>query len=779
MKPKIDLGNCSAISASSANGRSNMSPTGSQTGSLDSSQLDVLSPLAKTNKLLKVLERAEDDCSFCIGNQDLEHLHFILSDQQLVDPNQAPGLVTINTQCLMCGKKSLEPKLCAQCRNAVYCSQKCQSDNWSKHRIECKADDELSIRSNYSVVRSLNSTLPNGENGAQKGDPIDQVDCARPKPSTPIVPSQVIAKEIAQKQKDLKSGGDFQASKPIDNQQDLTKPKQLSSNKTEIPVQQKVALTSQAKISVQRDTDEEESHSDEKPVPQKTSQTKPVDKEPSNATPIRALETETLVDGESGVSICFGRSPSDFYLQKSTAEANMNLFYDEITSKKDSFPQLADQEFKKGALCGGIYSLDEQCYRARITDRVNPNTFALYFVDYGNTEAVEKKLIKRLPNLFFTCKAQAIPCSLNMTPLGEKWSNEATALFAEMSESNEYTNVKILENSNGVYKIDLFNANGDSICRPFIEKKFAKSTNESETQPKSPVTTPIKSVPAKAFQTSPKVVLNKSSINEVVTNQIPKMASLDEAMETEVSTPKIAIKSYFDAIKSDSKLTLGIASSYNAEEFHYLGSVVDERLATLIEVIKISYPGTKERAAITPSVNDIVVAKGSDGDYYRSFVISVNQSVVKVLMFDSGYIEDVNIGDIYGLDSNLYKYPSFGVLFMPVSKASARLLDLAFTQESLMEGFLLKQNEKLIFKYQNEMVVLLSGQQMFDHVKDTYNLIGKQLHPFDALPLRKLDLDKKLEVLALYHEKEDPKLFFVTKDCNALNSDSSALIVII
>ena len=778
MKPRIDIGNCSAINASNSNGAHNMSPMSSENESLDSSHIEVLAPLAKSDKLLKILARPEDECSFCSSDHKSEHLHFILSEQQVVDPYQLPGLEEIDTTCLMCGKKSLEPKLCSQCRNAVYCNQTCQSSDWPKHRAHCRADEDMSVRFNSLNVTSLNNSVSNSRQTPKvsvadsKGEcQVDGTRSARTKTSTPVITELPVINHKTPE--DLRASGDSKSVKNVPNE----KRKEASPKKPEKSPQQKVVLASQKEISIQRD---DVNSALKKPVVQtKLSPVQTANKEPSDSPPILSLETEVLVDGETGVSICFGRTPSDFYLQKSTAELSMNLFYDQITLKKDQFPQLADNEIKRGALCGGIYSADDQCYRARITEKIDDHTFGLYFVDYGNTEPVEKKDIKRLPALFFQCKAQAIHCSLNdVVPIGTEWSPEAIALFGQLGESNHFNKVKVYDNSKGLYKVDLLNENGESITKLFIDKGHAKpaSNIQKPDLPESRALTPPKtnSEPMRLVATSPKVVLNKSSINEMANNKVAKMASLDDAVNAiKTSKPKV-LKSYLEYLKSETTVTLVISSPFNAEEFIYLGSVVDEELGILINKLNDFYKSGKERASIVPSVDDIVVAKGSDGDFYRSYVVEVNQSVVKVLMFDSGYIEDINIADIHNLDDQFYRYPVFGLLFVPVSKISARLLDLASTEETLMKGDLLKQKDKLFFKYQNEMIALFDSQHMFDYVKTNHKQLAKSddtsaLNPFDALPLRQFELNKKIEALALYQEKTDPKVFYIAGNSNNFN----------
>ena len=47
--------------------------------------MSVLSFVAKTDKLLKVLQRSDDDCSHCSESPAVEHIHYVLSEQQFIE----------------------------------------------------------------------------------------------------------------------------------------------------------------------------------------------------------------------------------------------------------------------------------------------------------------------------------------------------------------------------------------------------------------------------------------------------------------------------------------------------------------------------------------------------------------------------------------------------------------------------------------------------------------------------------------------------------------------
>ncbi|CAG2164045.1 unnamed protein product, partial [Oppiella nova] len=158
MKPKLDIGDCAAINANNRHSsHSNGHRIESDNESHESSHLEVLSPLAKSDKLLKVLNTSGDECSFCNGGDTIEHLHFILDEQQVIDPKQLPALIAANTECQKCGQKSANIKLCSQCKTTYYCGIKCQSSDWVNHKKICSAG---AVDNTPRVVSSTNASLP-------------------------------------------------------------------------------------------------------------------------------------------------------------------------------------------------------------------------------------------------------------------------------------------------------------------------------------------------------------------------------------------------------------------------------------------------------------------------------------------------------------------------------------------------------------------------------------------------------------------------------------------
>ena len=745
MKQKIDIGNNSSINANSNGRPSSMSPIDSESGSQDSNHLEVLSPLAKSNKLVKVLEKPEDDCSFC-NERHIEHLHFILAEQLVIDPNQMPELTEMPFSCLSCGRKTTDLKLCSKCKTATYCNRNCQSDHWPRHRNECKTNSCFNSTLNFSrTLNSFNGSVSHNETNGESVEPIAS------KSSETHIP-QTVASNIEKR---------LTKTTPIIVNTVRNVPKEstpLAAESRPTPSNEKVRpLESVAPIA----TSSESSRRPNADI-NKLKITPIAAPEP----PLVYIDFEVLSDGEEGVMIIFGRNPSDFYLQKSSVFDNLDQFDEELKSKKDSFPQLTDGELVEGALCGGIYSADDTIYRARIDKKINDETYALFFVDYGNTEPVHKKDIKRLPQELFKVKAQAIHCSLEkILPKDEKWTNETNKEFEKIGETNRFSKVKIFgKTEDGVYKIDLIDKNGNSIRKLLAEKGFVTLCNElSESAPKPkpvmaappPPKTPEKWCDSPVLvEGSPKVSFNKCSINkcELGRNLTKRMNALEENSST-------GLKSYFKDLEADTKLSFMIASVHNAEELQYFATLFLINLKDLIQGLADEYSSANQ--TVVPKVDDIVVCKASDGDHYRSYVLKVGPSSAKVLMIDSGFIEEVPNDKIFKLKDKFKEISVYGVLLLPQNKSGAILIERNHVEDTTLDGTFIRKDGNLYIECEkNEnLIEFLDFEAAVNFIKCCPE-IEQTVEP-PELPVRKLPINKQIDALALYQDPNDFKTFYI------------------
>ncbi|CAL1285704.1 unnamed protein product [Larinioides sclopetarius] len=79
-----------------------------------------------------------------------------------------------------------------------------------------------------------------------------------------------------------------------------------------------------------------------------------------------------------------------------------------------------------GMVCAAQFSLDKQWYRAKVLGLPGGSKVKVQYVDFGNTEIIHYKYLRKLFDKFFKLNIQAIPCKLaHITYSGAGWNQEA------------------------------------------------------------------------------------------------------------------------------------------------------------------------------------------------------------------------------------------------------------------------------------------------------------------------------------------------------------------
>ncbi|XP_046607196.1 tudor and KH domain-containing protein homolog [Neodiprion virginianus] len=87
-----------------------------------------------------------------------------------------------------------------------------------------------------------------------------------------------------------------------------------------------------------------------------------------------------------------------------------------------------------GQMVAAKFPFDERWYRAEVVTKLENDRYEVYFVDYGDHEALTIKEMMELRTDFLSLRLQAIECSLaNVKPRDNEWSSEACDRFAELS----------------------------------------------------------------------------------------------------------------------------------------------------------------------------------------------------------------------------------------------------------------------------------------------------------------------------------------------------------
>lgn len=62
----------------------------------------------------------------------------------------------MSSSCFVCNIIPNTPKRCSRCKNVIYCSEKCQTKDWKRHKTDCKIND---LRKGFDSLLSNNLQL--------------------------------------------------------------------------------------------------------------------------------------------------------------------------------------------------------------------------------------------------------------------------------------------------------------------------------------------------------------------------------------------------------------------------------------------------------------------------------------------------------------------------------------------------------------------------------------------------------------------------------------------
>nr|XP_042912960.1 RING finger protein 17 [Parasteatoda tepidariorum] len=177
--------------------------------------------------------------------------------------------------------------------------------------------------------------------------------------------------------------------------------------------------------------------------------------------------------------------PYNFYVQQmSTASYLSKIIYElNETYNKESNPMLHGIYVPYiGLICAAQFSLDKQWYRAEVIGLPGGAKVEVRYVDFGNTEIIHHKYLRKLFDVFLKLNIQAIPCRLAHVSYNQEkcWNSEAKEWL-----TNEVSRKQLIVKSLGTipgsnkseiviyYSDDVYDVCVNSLM---VEKGFATAT---------------------------------------------------------------------------------------------------------------------------------------------------------------------------------------------------------------------------------------------------------------------------------------------------------------
>lgn len=256
-------------------------------------------------------------------------------------------------------------------------------------------------------------------------------------------------------------------------------------------------------------------------------------------------------------------------------------------------------KYETGTPCVAKFSDDKRWYRGEIS-KVEDDKVSVYFVDYGNTETVDKSAVKAANANYMSLEVQGVKCSLSGV-VSEDWSSEAIEKFEELVMDKELL-ADVVYFSGGVCLVKL-TENGEDVAQQLSSSGLCKLSSTTVTKPSE--------------------------------NPYPQMPQ-------EVGKDITAYVSWIE----------------NPHSFWIQPEEKAETLENLVGELQEHYAAGGNRMDNVKS-GDTVVAKFSEDEaWYRAYVENIQDSNTTVRFVDYGNTDKVSKSELFKVAENFLQVPA-------------------------------------------------------------------------------------------------------------------------
>ncbi|CAJ1077281.1 tudor domain-containing protein 6 [Xyrichtys novacula] len=349
---------------------------------------------------------------------------------------------------------------------------------------------------------------------------------------------------------------------------------------------------------------------------------------------VERLSAEDLyLDSSHEAVVQHVSDPSEFWIQTLNFANELEVLMDRIYHLyKDS----VGTDVKNPAV--GLYCAakaeDGDYYRAVVTE-VGETKIKMFFLDYGNTEYVDRSNIRVLPDMFKELPRLALKCSLaSIRPNGQKWSPSSSEFFIKAT-AGKVLKVHVTAKYEGCYVVQLADpeAQGERDLASLMCSSGHAEKVETQKQPKEKFYTQTACLPTAQLLGAR---LLGPHINHGPSSQLHSAGDLDANQRR---TP--TFKEYMFSTGS----VLDVAVSFMESPNDFWCQLVQDSglLKLLMHDIQAYYKDSEFQLPIETAC----VARHPDNRmWYRALVIRKQESQVTVLFVDYGQTETVSLYDL-------------------------------------------------------------------------------------------------------------------------------------
>lgn len=341
---------------------------------------------------------------------------------------------------------------------------------------------------------------------------------------------------------------------------------------------------------------------------------------------VRTMEADELQEGSVFVGYASHvHNPQEFWMrtQKRNSDFEKMMADIEVYYRDKELDEEILLNPEVGTACCAVYDKDLHFYRGVVTDILQHGA-EVFFIDFGNTEKLPFKLIKKIPDTFSSQPGFAFCCSLvNVAPLEEVWTTSACDFFRS-AVSNKALFVHTMQFKKDKVVVDVQETESDtkqSISALLITSKQAEHWNN---------------IPTHAVIKSTDVAGNVECSDErpaKSTNQPEKV--LESPCFKELS------------IKPGSELAVCCCSMNSPSDFWC--QLLDQRgvLIKLMDQIQLYY--STHTVVLQPGQLCCIARLPDNKMWYRALITKQHRSKVEVMLIDYGVAVEIKRYNIQGV----------------------------------------------------------------------------------------------------------------------------------
>ncbi|XP_060086316.1 uncharacterized protein LOC132565637 [Ylistrum balloti] len=169
--------------------------------------------------------------------------------------------------------------------------------------------------------------------------------------------------------------------------------------------------------------------------------------------------------------------PQHFHVQVTSMAKQLDAVMDNLQAHYDSLTDTEETLLNPylGQPCIAKYTDDNSWYRAKVSGLLNNGRAEVTFVDYGNTECLQRETLKRANPEFMELPTQAIFCGMSGVKATQGfWSPEHIAQFEDIALDQNFTAIfqDYAGETDDLYTVRLHNQAGED-----VNHKYGTSTN--------------------------------------------------------------------------------------------------------------------------------------------------------------------------------------------------------------------------------------------------------------------------------------------------------------